>query len=373
MSHPSGPDLLIVGGGVAGLAVAWEAASLGMGVSVVDRGRLGGGSTHAAAGMLSPLDEVHRGHAMLGFAASGLRAYPEWVAELEAVSGLSAEYRGGGKLTTAVTEGDVAPLMGLQRVASDHGFRAEWIEPAELCSIAPGLNGSLLGGLLAPDECRVDNRALAQVLTEACRRRGVSLHPESPPVRSVLVVGGRARGLELENGRVVHGGSVLVAAGAWAANLGGLPRPLPVRPFRGQMLAVRPTTPPSSSVLASTDVYLVPREDGRLLVGATVEDVGFSEANTVEGVAGLLGAALTLVPSLAASPIVEIWSGLRPGTSDGLPILGADPEVEGLYYATGHFRSGILLAPVTGKVFREIFTDGRSSLLPPELSASRLG
>jgi glycine oxidase len=372
MSHPSGPDVLIVGGGVAGLAVAWEAASLGMGVCVLDRGPLGGGATRAAAGMLSPLDEAHRGQAMVAFAACGLRAYPEWIAGLEAASGLSAEFRGGGKLSTAVTGKDVDSLGDLQRLAADHGFRAEWLGPAELRATAPSLNDSLIGGLLIPDECRVDNRALAVVLAEACRRRGVELHPESPPVRSVLVEGGRARGLDLENGRRVHGGSVVVAAGAWAANLDGLPRPLPVTPYRGQMLAVRPATPLPSRIVASSEVYLVPRDDGRLLVGATVEDVGFNEANTVEGIAGLLRAAMTLAPGLASSPIVEVWSGLRPGTADGLPILGADPEVEGLYYATGHFRSGILLAPATGQVFREIFASGRSSLLPPALSAARL-
>jgi glycine oxidase len=293
------------------------------------------------------------------------------VAEIEAESGLSSEYRGGGKLVAAVSENDLAPLTDLLRVAANHDVRAEWVEPADLPSVAPYLAEGLTGGLLLPDDHRVDNRALAGVLIEACRRRGVRLCPGTP-VRSLAIEGGRARGLSLEDGRTIDGGMVVVAAGAWAGNLGGLPRPLPVRPVRGQMLAVRPSTPLPSRVLASPDVYLVPRADGRLLIGATVEEVGFAEANTVQGTVGLLGAALALAPSLAPASLVEIWAGLRPGTEDGLPILGADPEAEGLYYAAGHFRSGILLAPVTGLVFRELLTRGESPLLPPELSAARL-
>jgi len=371
MREAAGADVLVIGGGVAGLSVAWEAAGLGMGVTVLDRATLGGGATHAAAGMLSPLDEAHRGEALLRFAVCGLRAYPDWVGELETESGLSSAYRGGGRLGAAVSESHVGPLRELERVAADHGLRAEWIESADLPAVAPALALGLLGGLLLPDDHRVDNRALAGVLEEACRRRGVRLNPGTA-VRSLLIEGGRARGLRLEDGRTIECGMVVVAAGAWAGRLAGLPRPLRVRPVRGQMLAVRPSAPIASRVLGSPDVYLVPRDDGRLLVGATVEDVGFAEANTVEGTVGLLGAALSLVPSLGSAPVVEAWSGLRPGTEDGLPILGADPEVEGLYYATGHFRSGILLAPVTGRVFRELFAHGQSSLLPPELSAARL-
>jgi glycine oxidase len=371
MNEPEGADVLVVGGGVAGLAVAWESAGLGISVSVLDRGRLGAGATHAAAGMLSPLDEVHRGEDFLRFAVRALRAYPEWVAELESESGLSSELRPGGSLTVAPSESDVGSLGSLVRFAAEHGLSAEWIEPADLPAVAPALAKGLLGGLLLPDDQRVDNRALAGVLVEACRRRGVSLHPETP-VRAVVVEGGRARGVVLDDGRTVGGGAVVIAAGAWAGKLGGLPRSLPVRPVRGQMLAVRPSAPLSSRVLASPEVYLVPREDGRLLIGATVEAVGFTEANTVQGTVDLLGAALALVPSLAPAPIVEVWSGLRPGTEDGLPILGADPTAEGLYYATGHFRSGILLAPVTGRVIRELLSHGSSSLLPPALSAARL-
>jgi glycine oxidase len=303
MKHPSGSDLLVVGGGVAGLVVAREAAGLGMGVSVFERGRLGGGATHAAAGMLSPLDEAHRGDPLLRFAVCALRAYPEWVSQLEAESGLSAEYRGGGKLLAASSDSDVASLKELERVAADQGLRAEWIDSAALRAAAPALGEGFVGGLLVPDDCRVDNRALAGVLGEACRRRGVRLHP-GQAVRSVVAERGRARGVILEDGRTIGAEKVVVAAGAWAGNLGGLPRRLPVRPMRGQMLAVRPSAPVSSRVLGSSDVYLVPRDDGRLLIGSTVEDVGFDETNTAEGVARLLGAALSLVPSLADASVV---------------------------------------------------------------------
>ncbi len=371
MTASSGSDLLIVGGGLVGLAAAREAAGLGMRVTVVERGPLGGGASHAAAGMLSPLDDAHRGRVFLEFAVAGFRLYPSWVGELESECGRSVEYRECGKVVAALSAAEKGPLQDTANVALSHGLRAEWIEPGPLSSSVPDLTHEAVGALLVHDDFRVDNRALAAALAVSCRERGVRLCTETD-VRALRVASGRTQGLTLRDGTSLDTDRVLLSAGAWSGGIEGLPRALPVRPVRGQMLALRPTSWSSSSVLCSHDVYLVPRDDGRLLVGATVEDVGFEEANTAGGTIGLLSAALALVPSLESAPVVEVWSGLRPASLDGLPILGGDPEVEGLFYATGHFRSGVLLAPITGRVLADLIAGRDSPVLPRELEAARL-
>lgn len=176
----------------------------------------------------------------------------------------------------------------------------------------------------------------------------------------------------MEDGSHVDAGAVLLAAGAWSGLVEGLPHLLPVRPVRGQMLSLEPETPLSAHVIESEEVYLVPRDDGRLLVGATVEEVGFREGNTVQGVRRLLNGAVRLAPVLGSASVKEFWAGLRPGTPDGLPILGPDPEVASLFLATGHYRNGILLAPATAECLAALLTGEGSEFVPPAFSPGRL-
>jgi glycine oxidase len=210
---------------------------------------------------------------------------------------------------------------------------------------------------------RVNNRLLAQALTVAATRAGVIIRTGTPAT-AVENAGGQVSGVRLSSGERIAARHVVIAAGSWSGELDGLPQSLPVFPVKGQMLAVdgrarsngRGTPAPIARVVHGTGAYLIPREDGRVLIGATVEHVGYRKGPTPRGVASLIAAAARMVPLLADLPMVETWAGFRPGTPDDMPIIGGDPLLEGLYYATGHFRNGILLAPLSARVIAELIT-----------------
>lgn len=366
-----GRDIVVIGGGVIGLAAAREAAGVGLRVTVLERDPAPVGASWAAAGMLSPLDEANGAGPFLDFAVASLRLYRDWSAQVEEESGCEIGYSEAGKLLVAFSEAGSEELRNKLEVAADAGIAAEWIDVADVTRDEPAITAGNLGGLLIHDDFHVDNRRLTSALAECCHRRGVEIRTGAA-VRAVRGERGRVTGVDLSNGESLTAETVLVAAGAWSGRLEGLPRPLPIRPIRGQMLALRPASPISSRVLGSSRVYLVPRDDGRLLVGATVEDVGFVEANTVGGTRRLLGGAIELVPDLEIAPIVESWSGFRPASDDGDPIIGPDPALKGLLYATGHFRNGILLAPATARVVAALLTRGETDLLPREFGCERL-
>lgn len=222
----------------------------------------------------------------------------------------------------------------------------EWLDPKEARAAEPALNPYLRAALRFPEDHQVDNRLLAEALRQAALAAGVRIRP-GETATAVLQEAGRVSGVVLASGERIAARTVVIAAGAASGKIAGLPAPLPVRPVHGQLLALRPATPLIRHVLDSPRIYLVPRSDGRVIVGATVEEVGFRSGVTAGGVHALLAAALELVPSLADAPLVESWSGHRPGTPDGKPVLGGDPELPGLIYATGHYRNGILLTPIT--------------------------
>jgi glycine oxidase len=216
----------------------------------------------------------------------------------------------------------------------------------------------------------VNNRLLAQALTVAATRAGVTIRTGTPLV-AVETESGRVRGVRLASGERVAAQHVVIAAGSWSGDLEGLPQALPVFPVKGQMLAVdgrartngRGSRPPIEHVVHGTGAYLIPREDGRVLIGATVEHVGYRKGPTPRGVAALIEAAARMVPLLADLPMVETWAGFRPGTPDDMPILGADPALSGLYYATGHFRNGILLAPLSARAIADLITQAAAAPL----------
>jgi len=376
------PDLLVVGGGVIGLASAREAAHRGLRVTIFDRGVPGRGSTWAAAGMLSPLSEAGDSGPFLRFGLDSLAMYRKWAQSLVAETNLTFGFRKGEKLHLAASDAESRILEDRRSRATKSGISVEWLTAEMLRTREPTLGPSFLAGLLIHDDYRLDNRRLVEALIEGCERAGVEVHSETP-VESIRIEGGRAVGVTLGGGKRLDGGAVLVAAGAWSRSLQGLPRPIGVKPIRGQMLSLAPEGPISDRVLESESVYLVPRASGQLLVGATVEEVGFADAVTVGGIHGLLDAAIRMVPDLRAAPIQDTWSGLRPGTDDGEPIIGADPDVDALFYATGHFRNGILLAPITARVISDLisghdlppipieFAPGRHALGAPDREISR--
>lgn len=365
------PDLLVIGGGLIGLAIAREASRLGLRVTLCERGEPGSGASRAAAGMLSPLGEASHAGAYLEFGAASLRIYREWVGELEDRSGLDVEYRECGKIYLASTPDGERDLL-LRREWSDSiGLRAEVLSHDETVRQLPGIAEEGKTGLLVQDDFRVSPRKLARALASAARRDGIDLRTGSA-VRSLRVENGRIRGVILENGTFVTANLVVLSAGAWSGTIQGGP-PLPLRPVRGQMAALHPDHPFPDRTVETGEIYLVPRDDGRILIGATQEEVGFREGNTAGGVQGLLAAATGLFPALASSMLGEMWSGLRPATSDGYPILGADPEIGGLYHASGHFRNGVLLAPATARVLAPILAGGGEDRIPREFSPARFG
>jgi len=362
-------DVIVVGAGVIGLSVARELLGHGLRVTVLERNRPGRGASWAAAGMLSPLGEALEPGPFLRFALASLAAYPRFTAELEEETGVELELRRCAKLRVALSGPEAERLRRRHLWAEEQGHRTQWLDPGEVRDLEPALASSL-GALYLEEDLRIDNRRLAEALVEAVRLRGGDLR-EGVSVAELEIEGGRTQGVRMVDGSVHRAGKVLLAAGAWCGRVRGLPSPLPVRPVRGQMVALRPATLPSARVLESEEGYLVPRDDGRVLVGATEEEEGFDASLTAGGVHRILSAAMRLVPDLGSAALDELWTGFRPGTPDGLPILGAVPGAEGLFVATGHFRNGILLTPATARGVAALMREEGADELPPEFAPDR--
>ena len=362
-ASPAAPagDLAVVGGGVIGLAVAWRAASAGLRVTVVDPAP-GGGASWAAAGMLAPVTEVHYGEqALLRLNLAAAARWPGFAAELEEAAGRPVGYLACGTLSVARDPDDLAAIDDLYRFQQGLGLKVERLRSRECRSLEPGLAPGVRGGVLVPGDHQVDNRALVGALLAAAARAGVVLRPAT--ARGLRVAGGRVRGLVLDGGEALAAGTVVLAAGGWSGALDGLDPALlpPVRPVKGQLLHLRG---PASEPLARRNVrgleaYVVPRADGRVVVGATVEEQGFDQRVTAGAVHHLLRAAAELLPDVDELELTETAVGLRPGSPDNAPLLG-ETGLDGLVVATGHYRNGILLTPVTAEAITELLLDGRT-------------
>lgn len=346
------PKVAIVGGGVMGLSVGWRLAARGCSVDIFDQGEAGRGASWAAAGMLAAGVELEPGEdALFRLNKRSQASWRGFAGELEAASGLSLGYRDEGTVVAALTRDDREQLRFSYEMQREAGLEVVWLGARELREREPYLRPGVVGGLFSSDDHQVDNRRLVRALKRAVAAAGGRLH-ESTPVEEVTVEAGRARGIVTPDGRV-PADAVVVAAGPWSRQLAGLPtgvRP-PVRPVKGQMLSLQmdPREPLVRHVLWAPKIYLVPREDGRLIVGGTVEERGFDDRITAGGMLSLLEAAWRAVPAIEELPIAETWVGFRPGSRDDAPILGPC-EVEGLVFATGHHRNGILLTPVTSEI-----------------------
>lgn len=334
-------DVVVLGGGLIGLAVAAEAAARGASVLLVGETRFGEASP-VGAGMLAPgaeSDEL-RSVEVRRFAIAGRDLYPSFLSALHDETGIAVPFDRNGILELV---DDTEP--------AHHPVESEWLDARALRKLEPTL-GAFSGALLHPHDGSVDNLVLVAAMRRRVElRRTITL--VAAAVRSVNVTAARPRVI-LEDGDVLEGVSLVVATGAWAAQLEGLPRPLPVRPVRGQLLMLEGAL--TRHVVYGGGGYLVPRRypDSpnpfeRTVVGATMEDVGFDSSTTPEGLASLLTTAHRMVPSSASARFVSHWAGLRPITPDHLPILGPDPDVSNLFYACGHGRNGILLAPISGE------------------------
>jgi len=367
------PKVAIVGAGICGLGIAWRLAERGAAVAVYDRGLAGSGATYAAAGMLAACCEAEPGEeALVALGRESQARWPAFAVELEAVSGIDVELRTEGTLVVASTADDQARLHHHLVFQQKLGLPLEWITAADTRRREPHLAGKLAGAVWSPQDHQVENRKVAKALRIAAERAGATIH-ENTPVKEISIKGPRTDGIVLADGTRVAADAVVLAAGAWSRNIAGVAAELrpPVRPIKGQMLALQmdPEAPLLKHVIWAPGVYLVPRRDGRLIVGATVEEKAFDTTLTAGGLLSLLDAAWRTVPSIEELPIDEMWVGHRPGSRDDAPILGLGP-VDRLVYATGHHRNGILLAPVTADSIARLVFDGK---LDPAIRSFGIG
>jgi glycine oxidase len=293
------------------------------------------------------------------------KLYPEWAQRIHEISGIDPQYQDKGTLSVKFSQSEQAAIDNWSRWQTDAGLRIEQLSVEDLRTLEPSVSELATGAVRVPGDHQVDNRLLMDALGVAIRRTGVEVL-EGQCVESLDLKGRRAAGV-IREGEAMKSGVVILAAGSWSGSLfksAGLE--VPVLPARGQMLAVEAERPLISHVIHHGHCYLVPRRNGRIVIGSTVEYTGFHKAVTAGGLHELLQAATTLVPSIRDLEIAETWCGLRPDTPDHLPVLGPS-EVDNVYIATGHFRNGILLAPVTAELLSKCIVDGGS--MPPEVSA----
>jgi glycine oxidase len=355
------PTVAIIGAGVIGLAIAWRLAARGAQVAVFDKGAAGSGASHAAAGMLAACAEAEPGEeALVALGRESQARWPAFAAELEQTSGVDVGLRPEGTLVVALTADDQARLQHQLVFQHKLGLPLQWISAAETRRREPHLAGKLAGAVFSPEDTQVDNRKLAAALRIAAEAAGAIVN-EHRAVDAISSRAGRADGIVLADGSKVVADVVVLAAGAWSRSIAGVPPELrpPVRPIKGQMLSLRmdQASPLLSHVVWAPGAYLVPRRDGHLLVGATVEEKGYDTSLTAGGMLTLLEAAWRAVPAVEELPIDEMWVGHRPGSRDDAPILGAG-AIDGLIYATGHHRNGILLTPITADAIAQLVLDG---------------
>ena len=376
-SPHSNKRVIIVGGGIIGLGIGWQLAKAGCKVSIYERDHAGRAASWAAAGMLAPHAEVHfEERALLSFGVQSCRMYPEWVAELEVDSQMSVGYRAEGTLIVGVDRDDARELEHLYESQQLLDLKVEWITGAAAREMEPLLSPKITAAIWSRDDHQVDNRAMVDALITAYQKASGILH-ENTPVDKIEVVNGKAKGIWVKD-NLEEADVIVLAAGCWSSDIDGLPKAVqpPVRPVKGQMLALQME---EGIVLEKviraprakypTDVYLVPKDDGRLVIGATNEEMDFDTRLTAGGLFELLRSSWEAVPGIYDLPVLETWTGLRPGSRDNAPILG-ETSVENLIMATGHYRNGILLTPVTAREIASLILTGENSevIAPFQLS-----
>ncbi len=364
---------VVVGGGAIGMSVAWRLARAGVVVTLVERERVGRGASHVAAGMLAPITEAGHGHcddAMVRFARASLARDPSFVAELENDADLPVPLDAHGTLIAALDRDDVESVQRAYQHRRALDLPVEWLSGARAREIEPLLSPRASAAMWIPDDHQVDTRALLRALARACVHRGVTIR-EDTPVERVLERDGTVFGVRTARGDV-EAEVVVIAAGAWSGGLDG--SDVPVRPVKGQIVRLRGSDAfPLAHVIRTPRVYVLRKSDGVVLVGATQEEMGFDLTPSAGAVKNLLEHAFEVVPAIYELVFDGVETGLRPATSDHLPVVGAS-RLRGLVYATGHFRSGILLAPATADavvdgVAKGRFADDVAAFSPERFSA----
>jgi glycine oxidase len=356
-------DVVIVGGGIIGSSIAFDLARRNLRVAVLDRQELMHEASWAAAGMLSPAPDSPAAISLVPLGRASLALYPEFIAAIEEASEVHTGYRSDGALEVLCHGDEERELSTLVALHHGLGLACEPLRVEEAREMEPALGRDARAAAFLPDEASVNTRSLTSALLAASRAAGATPRP-GVDVVSLVRDKKRCTGVKIAGGETLSAGQVVVAAGCWTSRISEAAPYAPTRPVRGQMVGLRHAGQPIRRVLRSERGYIVPRDHAfpqKLVAGSTLENAGYEKAVTSGGLEQILGAVNELAPCLAGAEIVETWSGLRPGTPDQLPIIGPT-DVEGLMIATGHYRNGILLAPVTAKLITEWITEGRTSL-----------
>jgi glycine oxidase len=370
MARPSG--IIVVGAGIVGCAVAYELARRGASVELVDERTVGMGATQASAGVLAPYIEAREESPLLGLTIRSLDLFDDFVARVSADGGVAVPYRRTGTLDVATTDAEMRALRARADVLFRRDVPAILLDDAAVRAGEPQLGDGAIGGLMIEAHGFVAAGDLTRALVAAARRHGAELIEQ----RRVRRISGRDGDIVIETDRgSLTGHAVVLAAGSWSGEVAidGITTPVPVRPVRGQLLSLAWTGTPLRRVTWSSRCYLVPWDDGTLLVGATVEEAGFDERTTVAGVRDLLDAACELVPRAWASGFRGARVGLRPATPDGLPVIGPSRAMPNLMYATGHYRNGVLLAPLTAQLVADAILEDKIDPMLSAVSPSRFG
>jgi len=350
-------DAIVVGGGIIGGAIAFELARRNVGVLLLDSQSPGQEASWAAAGMLAPPPDSADAIPLVPLGRASLEIYPEFIAAIEEISGEKTGFRPYGAMEVLFGNDADRKLSTLIAVHHGLGLPAEVLRIDEAFELEPHLNRDLGAAALLRSEASVDNRALRRAVLRAAEASGAEIR-SGCPVESVLQAAKRCTGV-IAAGERIEGTSIVIAAGCFSARIEGVSQYAPVRPVRGQMVALNSERVEIGHVLRSEHGYIVPRGGGICLAGSTLENVGFEKRVTPDGLGKILAAALEIAPDLADASIIETWCGLRPDTPDHLPVLGPT-DIEGLVMATGHFRNGILLTPITSRLIADWITDQRT-------------
>ena len=349
-------DVAVVGGGIIGLSIAFELSLRGARVRVFDRDEPARAASWAAAGMLAPHTEMLEDAEFRELCADSLALYPEFVRSVATVGGIDPHLRLDGILSTAFTDVEMEHCAARWTTLRQRSVKAQILDREDVLRLEPSLASTVRGGVLVESEGQVDNRLLGRALLAACMARGVLVHAAASEL-AVECDDRRVLGVRSDRG-FYPAQAVVNACGAWASQLSGIPIDsiVEVEPVKGQMIALQIPRGLIQRVLWVPGAYLVPRDDGRLLIGATVEDVGFDTRVTAKGVQSLLNAALLAAPALRDCALTETWSGVRPSTPSGVPQIGAT-GIAGYFVAVGHYRNGILLAPITAQRMADALSD----------------
>ena len=352
-------DVLVIGGGIIGCSIAWRLAQAGLKVTVLDRAEPGQEASSAAAGMLAPLGEMVTPRVFSDFCLASRSLYPAFAAEIEESSGSHVAYRSEGSMLVALNDEQQEELAAVSATQSARGFTLHSLSAAEVHGRAWGLSPQICSGRFIPGDHWIDNERLMRALLIACQRAGVRLEAGTA-VRAFHAKNGNVESVKTENQAAFSARTFVLAAGCWSGEVvAGLGINIPVKPCRGQVLEFESSREMPFVVRAGIH-YLVPRPDRRVLVGTTSEYAGFEKAVTGNGLHSILDGVARLAPALREFRFLRVWAGLRPDTADHLPVLGYG-EFENLVFATGHFRNGILLAPVTAEVIASLILKGSNS------------